>query len=86
MKKPITREDLYDFLEKSPHFREICPKHNQIYINDYISEILDEIQCQVINWYDKQSDYVKPEDILVDYLHCTQYEAHKFLPIFTDFF
>ena len=47
MKNPITREDLYDFLEKSPHFREICPKHSQLYINDYISEILDEIQCLV---------------------------------------
>ena len=85
MEQPITMKDFYDFLEKSPHFRKFCPTHSQLYIKDYISEIIDEIQCQVINWYDNKSDYPKPEDILVDYLHCTQHEAHKFLPLFLDF-
>ena len=85
MEQPITMKDLYDFIDKSQHFRQFCPTHNQFYIKDYISEIIDEIQFQVVNWYDNNSDYPKPEDILVDYLHCTQAEAHKFLPLFTDF-
>lgn len=78
-------KDLYDFIDKSQHFRQFCPTHAQFYIKDYISEIVDEIQFQVVNWYDNKSDYPKPEDILVDYLHCTQQEAHKFLPLFLDF-
>ena len=85
MEKPITMKDFYDFLEKSQHFRQLCPTHSQFYIKDYISEIVDEIQLQVINWYDNNSDYQKPEDILQDYIHCTAEEAHRFLPIFTDF-
>ena len=88
MEKPITMKDFYDFLEKSHHFRQLSPTtcdNSNIYIQEYISEIVDEIQLQVINWYDNNSDYPKPEDILVDYIHCNQYEAHKFLPLFTDF-
>ena len=88
MEEKITMKDLYDFLEKSQNFQQFSPTvcdNRQFYIQEYISEIVDEIQLQVINWYDNQSDYGKPEDILVDYLHCTQYEAHKFLPIFIEF-
>lgn len=85
MEKPITMKDFYDFLEKSQHFRQLCPTHSQFYIKDYISEIIDEIQLQVINWYDNNSDYGKPEDILQDYIHCTAEEAHRYLPLFTDF-
>lgn len=85
MKEPITMKDFYDFLEKSQHFRQLCPAHSQFYIKDYISEIVDEIQLQVINWYDNNSDYPKPEDILQDYIHCTAEEAHRFLPLFVDF-
>lgn len=52
--------------------------------HDEVDELIDEIRYQVLDWYDGNSYYAKPEDILVDYTFCTPAQAHKFLVLFTE--
>lgn len=49
---------------------------------EFFSETLDEVQVQVSDWYDGESYYPKPEDILVDFFFLTHEQAHRFLPLF----
>ena len=45
-------------------------------------DVIDEARYQVSDWYNGESYYGKPEDILVDYFFLTPAQAHKFLPCF----
>lgn len=85
MEKTVTKKDFSDFLARSPDFFATCPIFIEGFnLQEYISEIIDEIQIHVNDWYEGNSYYPKPEDILMDYTQCTHLQAHKFLPAFTE--
>ena len=46
------------------------------------SDVIEEAQWQVNDWYNGSSYYPKPEDILVDFFFLTHEQAHRFLPLF----
>lgn len=46
------------------------------------SDVIDEATWQISDWYNGESYYVKPEDILQEYFFLTPKQAHRFLPIF----
>ena len=53
--------------------------------DDYVFEdVLDQVRWQVSDWYNGESYYGKPEDILQDYFFLTPKEAHKYLILFRD--
>ena len=79
-----TWKDFYDFLMRSEKFMSHFPNHSKLYIQDYFQEIIDEIRFQISDWYEGNSYYPKPEDILVDYTFCTPEQAHKFLQLFLE--
>ena len=86
MEQPVSMQDFFSFLESSQKFRQLFPHQpsSKNLFQEYISEVIDEIQLQVIMWYNGESTYPKPEDILVDYTFCTPQEAHFYLPVFTE--
>lgn len=58
--------------------RENCPH----YSDEEFSDVIEEAQWQVNDWYNGCSYYPKPEDILVDFFFLTHEQAHRFLPLF----
>lgn len=48
------------------------------------SDVIEEAQWQVNDWYNGSSYYPKPEDILVDFFFLTHEQAHRFLPLFKE--
>lgn len=52
-------------------------------IKELYEDLVQEIQWQIADWYNGESYYPKPEDILVDYLQFCSLDAHRFLPLFT---
>ena len=46
------------------------------------SDVIDECRWHVNDWYNGESYYAKPEDILVDFFFLTHEQAHRFLPLF----
>lgn len=65
-------------------FIRLIKRNCDIEDDEDVDEIIDEIRNHVIDWYDDNSYYVKPEDILMDYTFCTPLEAHKYLALFSD--
>jgi len=74
--------------EKSQNLQEIfletidktlCPDSPEM-----IDEVIQEVQWQVYDWYNGESYYNKPEDILQDYLFLSAKQAHDFLPLFKE--
>ena len=69
------------FLRKSyPSDMELLS--NGFSIDELYEDLLQEISWQVSDWYEGDSYYPKPEDILVDFLQLSPLDAHRFLPLF----
>ena len=70
------------FLRKSYPCDEefLCYGFNSI--DEMYEDVVQEIQWQIADWYNGESYYPKPEDILVDFLQLSPLDAHRFLPIF----
>lgn len=70
------------FLRKSyPSDMELLS--NGFSIDELCEDVMQEIQWQISDWYEGDSYYPKPEDILVDFLQLSPLDAHRFLPLFT---
>ena len=73
-----------EFAEKAKAFlRKTYSSDMELTIDELYEDLLQEIQWQVSDWYEGDSYYPKPEDILVDFLQLSPLDAHRFLPLFT---
>lgn len=73
-----------EFAEKAKAFlRKTYSSDMELTIDELYEDLLQEIQWQVSDWYEGESYYPKPEDILVDYLQFSPLDAHRFLSLFT---
>lgn len=73
-----------EFAEKAKAFlRKTYSSDMELTIDELYEDLLQEIQWQVSDWYEGDSYYPKPEDILVDYLQLSPLDAHRFLQLFT---
>lgn len=77
-----------EFAEKAKAFlRKSYPSEMELLSNGFLSidelfeDVMQEIQWQIADWYNGESYYPKPEDILVDYLQFSPHDAHRFLPL-----
>lgn len=72
-----------EFAEKVKEFlRKTFTSVLDLTIQEQYEDLLQEIQWQVDDWYDDNTYYPKPEDILVDYVQISAEDAHRFLPLF----
>lgn len=51
---------------------------------EFIDEFIQEAQWQVFDWYNNESYYNKPEDILQEFFFLSPKQAHDFLPLFKE--
>ena len=73
-----------EFAEKAKAFlRKTYSSDMELTIDELYEDLLQEIQWQVSDWYEGESYYPKPEDILVDFLQLSPLDAHRFLPLLT---
>lgn len=73
-----------EFAEKAKAFlRETYTSGMELTIEELYEDLLQEISWQVSDWYEGDSYYPKPEDILIDYVQLSPLDAHRFLPLFT---
>ena len=73
-----------EFAEKAKAFlRETYTSGMELTIEELYEDLLHEISWQVSDWYEGDSYYPKPEDILIDYVQLSPLDAHRFLPLFT---
>ncbi len=73
-----------EFAEKAKaYWYKMYPTNLDIPIEEWYEDVMQEIQWQIADWYNGESYYPKPEDILVDYLQFSSLDAHRFLPLFT---
>ena len=73
-----------EFAEKAKAFlRETYTSGMELTIEELYEDLLQEISWQVSDWYEGDSYYPKPEDILTDYVQLSPHDAHRFLPLFT---
>lgn len=73
-----------EFAEKVKAFlRETYTSGMELTIEELYEDLLQEIFWQVSDWYEGDSYYPKPEDILIDYVQLSPLDAHRFLPLFT---
>lgn len=71
-----------EFFELQEEFFAIARENLQPDSEEAFSDVLDEAMVQVSDWYNGESYYPKPEDILVDFFFLTHEQAHRFLPLF----
>lgn len=71
-----------EFFELQEEFFSIAIANLQPDNDEILSDVIEEAVCQVNDWYNGESYYPKPEDILVDFFFLTPQQAHKFLPLF----
>ena len=72
-----------EFAEKAKAFlHETYSSDMELSIDELYEDLLQEIQWQVSDWYEGDSYYPKPEDILIDYVQLSPLDAHRFLPLF----
>lgn len=71
-----------EFFDLQEEFFEIARKNLAPDSDEIFSDVIEEAQWQVNDWYNGCSYYPKPEDILVDFFFLTPEQAHRFLPIF----
>ena len=71
-----------EFFELQAEFFAIARENLKPESEEEFSEVIEEAQIQVSDWYDNNSYYPKPEDILVDFFFLTHEQAHRFLPLF----
>lgn len=73
-----------EFAEKAKKFlRETYTSNLELTLEELYDDLVQEIGWQIADWYDGDSYYAKPEDILVDYVQLSPLDAHRFLPLFT---
>lgn len=73
-----------EFAEKAKEFlRKTYSSDMELTIEELYEDLLQEISWQVSDWYEGDSYYPKPEDILIDYVQLSPLDAHRFLPLFT---
>lgn len=73
-----------EFAEKAKAFlRKTYSSYMELTIDELYEDLLQEIQWQIADWYNGESYYPKPEDILVDYFQFSPLDAYSFLPLFT---
>ena len=73
-----------EFAEKAKAFlRETYTSGMELTIEELYEDLLQEISWQISDWYEGDSYYPKPEDILIDYVQLSPLDAHRFLPLFT---
>ena len=65
-----------------PYFHRITPENFGIKPEEIFEEHLDEAKILICDWYNAQSYYGKPEDILQEYFGLTPKQANYFLPLF----
>lgn len=71
-----------EFAEKAKAFlRKTYPSDMDLTIDELYEDLVQEIQWQIADWYNGESYYPKPEDILIDYLQFSSLDAHIFLPL-----
>ena len=70
------------FLRESYSSDELL-SHGYPNLDEVFEDVMQEIQWQIADWYEGESYYPKPEDILVDYLQFSPLDAHRFLPLLT---
>lgn len=72
-----------EFAEKAKEFlRKTYSSDMELTIEELYEDLLQEISWQVSDWYEGDSYYPKPEDILIDYVQLSPLDAHRFLPLF----
>ena len=72
-----------EFAEKAKAFlRETYTSGMELTIEELYEDLLQEISWQISDWYEGDSYYPKPEDILIDYVQLSPLDAHRFLPLF----
>ena len=71
-----------EFFELQAEFFAIARKNLKPDSEEAFSDVIEEAQIQVNDWYNNCSYYTKPEDILVDFFFLTHEQAHRFLPLF----
>lgn len=72
-----------EFAEKAKEFlRETYTSNLELTLEELYDDLVQEIGWQIADWYDGDSYYAKPEDILVDYVQFSPLDAHRFLPLF----
>ena len=71
-----------EFFELQEEFFAIARENLAPDSEEAFSDVIEEAQWQVNDWYNGSSYYPKPEDILVDFFFLTPEQAHRFLPIF----
>lgn len=74
--------DTKEFFDLQVEFLEIARKNLCPDDEESFSDVIQETTWQVSDWYNGESYYGKPEDILQDYFFLTAQQAHRFLPIF----
>ena len=73
-----------DFTILQEDFLATARKNLQPQDEEEFSDVIQEALWQVSDWYNNESYYGKPEDILQDYFFLTAEQAHKYLPIFIE--
>ena len=71
-----------EYFELQEEFFAIARENLKPDSEEAFSDVIEEAQWQVNDWYNGSSYYPKPEDILVDFFFLTPEEAHRFLPLF----
>ena len=80
------KHELYQLFVKTvqPYLESICPDNQGLTWRDIFQEHFDEAIILVWDWYNSQSYYGKPEDILHEYFNLSAADSHKFLPLFSE--
>ncbi|MBO7733462.1 MAG: hypothetical protein J6S67_12935 [Methanobrevibacter sp.] len=73
-----------EFFELQEEFFAIARKNLQPDSEEAFSDVIEEAVWQVNDWYNGESYYPKPEDILTDFFFLTHEQAHRFLPLFKE--
>ena len=76
--------DTKEFFDLQEEFLQIARRNIQPEDDEAFSDVLQEALWQISDWYNNESYYGKPEDILQDFFFLTAEQAHRFLPIFIE--
>lgn len=71
-----------DFFDLQEEFFELQGQILSPDSDETFSDVIEEARWHVNDWYNGESYYAKPEDILVDFFFLTHEQAHKFLSLF----
>ena len=74
--------DTQDFFNLQEEFFSIARANLSPDDEEAFSDVIQEAKWHVNDWYNNDSYYPKPEDILQDFFFLTPEQAHRFLPLF----